>query len=73
MINDDEAILNEMRNTVRSRNSLRSKHLAQLEETKADLNGIKNLAAKRFNNSDQEIPSGEDSRPTSSKNGLKSR
>ena len=62
-----------MRNTVRSRNSLRSKHLAQLEETKANLNEIKNLAAKKFNSSDSEIPSDDQSRPISSKNGLKSK
>jgi hypothetical protein len=73
VINDDEALLNEMRNTVRSRNSLRSKHLAQLEETKANLNEIKNQAAKKFNNSDSEIPSDDQSRPISAKNGSKSR
>lgn len=65
-------MLNEMRNTVKSRSSLRSKHLTQLEETKANLNEIKNAASKKLTQSDQELPSDENSRQGSAKNNLKS-
>jgi hypothetical protein len=59
-----------MRNTVRSRNSLRNKHIAQLEETKTSLNQIKNAASKQLANSksDQDTSSsGEHSRIGSAK------
>lgn len=70
MLTDDEAMIIELRNTVRSRNSLRSKHLAQLEESKANLTEIKSRATQKLlnrNNSvDQEFPNNEDeSRKTS--------
>ena len=62
--NDDENLINEMRNTVISRNSLRSAHLKKLEETKAHLNEIKNKVADAFVNSksDLEIPTGDEPR-----------
>lgn len=59
-----------MRNTVRSRNSLRNKHIAQLEETKTSLNQIKNAVSKQLANSksDQDTSSsGEQSRIGSAK------
>ena len=60
-----------MRNTVRSRNSLRNKHIAQLEETKTSLNQIKNAASKQLvanSKSDQDTSSsGEHSRLGSAK------
>jgi hypothetical protein len=46
VLTDDEAMINELRNATRSRNSLRSKHMEQLEETKANLTEIKSRAAK---------------------------
>lgn len=64
-MNNDEIMINELRNNVRSRNSLRSKHLAQLEETKANLSEIKSKATQqRLNNShsgDIEFPTKENS------------
>lgn len=59
--NEDD-LINEMRNTVISRNSLRSAHMRKLEETKAHLNEIKNKVAENFVNSksDLEIPTGEE-------------
>ena len=63
VMSNDEIMINELRNNVRSRNSLRSKHLAQLEETKASLNEIKNKAnQQRLNRShsgDLEFPTNE--------------
>jgi hypothetical protein len=57
--NDDEALINEMRNTVASRNSLRSAHLKKLEETKSHLNEIKNKVVENFirSRTDMEFPS----------------
>ena len=72
MINDDEVMLNEMRNTIRSRNSIRNKHLTQLEETRANLNEIKNEASKKLIKTDQDLPSNEQSRHGSAKTTLKS-
>jgi hypothetical protein len=46
VMTDDEAMIVELRNAARSRNSLRSKHMEQLEETKANLSEIKSKAAK---------------------------
>lgn len=47
-----------MRNTVMSRNSLRSAHLKKLEETKAHLNEIKNKVVDNFirTKTDLEMP-----------------
>lgn len=63
MITEDEAMIAELRQTNKSRSSLRSKHLAQLEENKADLNEIKQQAAQKLisNSSvDQDLPVNED-------------
>lgn len=38
----------ELRNANKSRSSLRSKHLAQLEENKANLNEIKSMATQKL-------------------------
>ncbi len=59
MQNDDDALINEMRNTVASRNSLRSAHLKKLGETKAHLNEIKNKVVENFirSKTDMEFPS----------------
>ena len=58
VMTDDEALINEMRNTVISRNSLRSAHLKRLEETKAHLNEIKNKVSERLvkSRTDLEMP-----------------
>ena len=58
---DDEALIHEMRNTVISRNSLRSAHLKRLEETKAHLNEIKNKVSERLvkSRTDLEMPTNE--------------
>ncbi len=61
-MNDDEAMIIELSNSVKNRMSLRSKHLAQLEEKKANLNEIKSKASKNIlkaNEFDQEFPSEE--------------
>ncbi|CAF0706283.1 unnamed protein product [Brachionus calyciflorus] len=60
IITDDEAVFNELRNSVRSRNSLRSKHLAQLEASKEKLNEIKTLATQKLIGMDQDLPLNED-------------
>lgn len=52
----------ELKNNVKSRSTLRSKHLAQLEENKANLNEIKSIATQKLiSNSaiDQELPANE--------------
>lgn len=63
MINEDEAMIAELRSTNKSRSSLRSKHLAQLEESKANLNEIKSMAAQKLISSagadDQDLPTNE--------------
>jgi hypothetical protein len=60
VLTDDEAMIAELRNATRSRNSLRSKHMEQLEETKANLTEIKSRAAKTLisvnADGDQEFP-----------------
>ena len=60
VLTDDEAMIAELRNATRSRNSLRSKHMEQLEETKAELTDIKSRAAKTLiavdADGDQEFP-----------------
>lgn len=59
MITEDEAMIAELRNANKSRSSLRSRHLAQLEENKANLNEIKTMAAQKLiSNSgvDQDLP-----------------
>ena len=75
-MNNDEIMINELRNNVRSRNSLRSKHLAQLEETKANLTEIKSKATQqRLNQShsgDLEFPTKESSN-SNSKDGIVSK
>ena len=53
-------MINELKNSQKSRNELRSKHLAQLEESKANLTELKTKATQQLNPSssvDQEIPS----------------
>jgi hypothetical protein len=53
----------ELKNTNKNRSSLRSKHLAQLEENKANLNEIKSIATQKLisnSNVDQEFPSNEE-------------
>lgn len=63
MLNDDEAMIIELSNSVKNRMSLRSKHLAQLEENKATLNEIKSKASKNIlkaNEVDQEFPPEDD-------------
>lgn len=63
VLTDDEAMIIELRNSVRSRNSLRSKHLAQLEESKEKLNEIKAIATQKLVSNttvDQEFPTSED-------------
>lgn len=60
---EDEAMIAELRNTNKSRSSLRSKHLAQLEENKANLNEIKSMATQKLiSNSahDQDLPNKEE-------------
>ena len=44
VIKEDENMISELRNSVRSRISLRSKHMEKLEESKANLNEIKTKA-----------------------------
>lgn len=63
MINEDEAMIAELQNTNKSRSSLRSKHLAQLEENKATLNEIKTMATQKLISNgatDQDIPNNEE-------------
>ena len=60
VLNDDETMLVELRNSVRSRNSLRSKHLAQLEASKEKLNEIKTFATQKLIGMDQDLPINED-------------
>jgi len=58
-LNDDEAMIIELSNSVKNRMSLRNKHLTQLEENKASLNEIKTKASKNIlkaNEVDQEFP-----------------
>ncbi len=55
VLTDDEAMIIELRNAAQSRNSLRSKHLKQLEENKEKLTDIKSKAAKKLlTNADQD-------------------
>ena len=60
VLTDDEAMIVELRNAAQSRNSLRSKQLEKLEETKANLNEIKSKVAKKLLSSssgeEQEFP-----------------
>lgn len=53
----------ELQNTNKSRSSLRSKHLAQLEENKATLNEIKSIATQKLISNgatDQDFPNNEE-------------
>lgn len=62
VLNEDEVMINELKNSQRSRTELRSKHLAQLEESKANLTELKSKAMQQLNPSssvDQEMPSEE--------------
>ena len=62
MLTEDEVMINELKNSQRSRNDLRTKHLAQLEESKANLTELKTKAMQQLNPSnsvDQELPSEE--------------
>lgn len=55
-------MISEIRNSVRSRISMRSKHLAQLEESKASLNEIKSAVSKKLTDkhmNDVEFPNGD--------------
>ncbi len=60
-------MLAELRNTNKSRSSLRSRHLAQLEESKANLNEIKSLATQKLVSNaavDQDLPAHEEGEPS---------
>ena len=48
MLDDDETVINEMQNSMKSRNILRAKHMAQLEEKKAGLQGLKAKVSQQF-------------------------
>lgn len=58
VLTDDETMIAELRNAARSRNSLRSKHLEQLEENKASLNELKAKTAQKLltDGGEQEFP-----------------
>lgn len=48
-------MLAELRNTIKSRSSLRSKHLVQLEANKDKLKEIKTIAAQKLVGIDQDV------------------
>ena len=61
VLTDDEQLLADMRDNMKSRSSLRNKHMQELEENKASLNEIKAKATKQKMSSakasiDQEFP-----------------
>lgn len=68
-------MINELKNSMQSRSELRTKHMTQLEESKANLNEIKSKAAINLlqsNSIDQEFPINDDDQQSSSKKERKS-
>lgn len=48
MLDEDENVINEMQNSLKNKNKLRVKHLAQLEEKKTNLEGLKQKINQQF-------------------------
>lgn len=75
IFDEDELMINELKNSMQSRSELRTKHMTQLEESKANLNEIKSKAAINLlqsNSIDQEFPTNDDEQQSSSKKERKS-